>query len=112
QMSVEKIEMTKIFSKLKSDCKVLKSEKIELENTNKTLKDEINKSEETISIQKSETSKLIETVSSLKTELITIKEGKTSSSDIITHEQGFLEAEINSLKRELYKEKKKISKLQ
>ncbi|MCD7461113.1 hypothetical protein HAX54_045193, partial [Datura stramonium] len=61
---------------------------------------------------KTKTSKLMEIVSSLKAELITIKGGETSSSDVINNEQGFLEVEITSLKRELLKEKKKSSELQ
>ncbi|MCE3216251.1 hypothetical protein HAX54_005741 [Datura stramonium] len=54
QMSVEKIEMSKIFSNLKSDYKVLKRKKIESENANKTLKVEISKLEETVFVQKTE----------------------------------------------------------
>ncbi|MCD7459314.1 hypothetical protein HAX54_040612 [Datura stramonium] len=59
-----------------------------------------------------ENSKQMETVSSLKAEINTIKEGKTSRNEIIINDQGFHEAEITSLKRELCKEKKKSSELQ
>ncbi|MCD7464066.1 hypothetical protein HAX54_051996, partial [Datura stramonium] len=59
------------------------------------------------STEKAENNKLKKTVSSLKAELITIKEGKSSSSEIIINNQGFLEAEITSLKEQLCKEKKK-----
>ncbi|MCE5166506.1 hypothetical protein HAX54_020944 [Datura stramonium] len=54
----------------------------------------------------------MKTVSSLKIELYTIKEGKTSSSEISNNDQGFPEAEITFLKKELCKEKKKSSELQ
>ncbi|MCD7455207.1 hypothetical protein HAX54_027389 [Datura stramonium] len=83
-----------------------KREKIESKNANKTFNVEISKLKETISVQKTENSKLMETISSLKAELITIKEEKTSSSEIIDNDQGSLEAEITSLKRDLCKEKK------
>ncbi|MCD9643887.1 hypothetical protein HAX54_031771 [Datura stramonium] len=91
QMSVGKIEMSTIFSNLKYDYKVLKREKTEFENANKSLNAEIGKLEETVSVKKTETSNLMETISSLKAELITIKEGKTSSSEIINNDQGIMD---------------------
>ncbi|MCD9640533.1 hypothetical protein HAX54_025887 [Datura stramonium] len=87
QMSAEKMEMSKIFSNLKSDYKVLKKEKIEYENTIKTLNVVIKNLEETVSVQKTENSKLMGTVSSLKAELDTIKERKTSSTEISNYDQ-------------------------
>ncbi|MCE5166688.1 hypothetical protein HAX54_024249, partial [Datura stramonium] len=112
QMSVEKMEMSKIFSNLKYDYKVLKKEKIESENTIETLNAEIKNLEETVSVQKTENSKLMGTISSLKAELNTIKERKTSSNEISNYDQGFHEAEITSLKKELCNAKKKNSELQ
>ncbi|MCE3050448.1 hypothetical protein HAX54_047223 [Datura stramonium] len=55
QMSVEKIEKSKIFSNMKFDYKVLKGQIIEFEDTNKTPNAEISKFEETVSVQKVET---------------------------------------------------------
>ncbi|MCD9560736.1 hypothetical protein HAX54_019525 [Datura stramonium] len=113
QMSVENMEMSKIFSNLKSDYKVLKKENIESKITIETLNAEIKNLEETVSVQKTENNKLMGTVSSLKAELLnTIKERKISSSEISNYDQGFHEAEITSLKNELCKEKKKNSELQ
>ncbi|MCD9643039.1 hypothetical protein HAX54_030143 [Datura stramonium] len=112
QMSIEKVKMLKFFSNLKSDYNVLKREKIESKNAIKILNTEINNLEETASVQKTENRKLMETVSSLKAEINTIKEGKTSNNEIIINDQGFHEAEIASLKKELCKEKKKSSKFQ
>ncbi|MCD7471657.1 hypothetical protein HAX54_012250 [Datura stramonium] len=57
QMSVEKMEMSKIFSNLKSNYKVLKKEKIESENTIETLNAGINNLEKTVSVQKTENKK-------------------------------------------------------
>ncbi|MCD7461626.1 hypothetical protein HAX54_046698 [Datura stramonium] len=93
QMSVEKVEMSKKFSNLKSNYKVLKREKIESENAIKTLNVEISNLEETVSVQKTKSSKLMETVLSLKAEINTIKEGKTSSSEIIINDQDLQENE-------------------
>ncbi|MCE3217134.1 hypothetical protein HAX54_010521 [Datura stramonium] len=86
QMSVEKMEMSKLFSNLKSDYKILKKEKIESDNTSETLNVEIKNLEETVSVQKNENSKLMGTVSSLKAKLNTTKERKTSSSEISNYD--------------------------
>ncbi|MCE2055323.1 hypothetical protein HAX54_042414, partial [Datura stramonium] len=112
QMSVEKVKISKNLSNLKSDYKVLKREKIKSENAIKTLNAEISNLEEIVYVQKTENRKLMETVSSLKAEINTIKEGKTSSNEIIINDQSFHEAEITSLKKELCKERKKSSELQ
>ncbi|MCD9638657.1 hypothetical protein HAX54_022779 [Datura stramonium] len=112
QMSVENMEMSKILSNLKSGYNVLKKEKIESENTIETLNAEIKNLEEIVSVQKTENSKLMGTISSLKDELNTIKERKTSSSEISNYDQCFHEAEITSLKKKLCKEKMKNSELQ
>ncbi|MCD9643659.1 hypothetical protein HAX54_031291, partial [Datura stramonium] len=48
----------------------------------------------------------------LNAEISNLEEEKTSTSEIIENDQGSLEVEINSLKRDLCKEKKKSSKLQ
>ncbi|MCD9558670.1 hypothetical protein HAX54_016202 [Datura stramonium] len=101
QISVEKIEILKIFSSLKYEYKFLKREKIESENAIKTLNAEINNLEETVSVQKIKNSKLKEIVLSLKAELNTIKERKTSSNEINDNDQVFHEAKIASLKKEL-----------
>ncbi|MCE0481706.1 hypothetical protein HAX54_039685 [Datura stramonium] len=82
------------------------------ENDNLALMDKSDTYSDNDSSEKAENNKLMKTILSLTAELKTIKEGRTSSSEIIINDQGFHEAEIISLKKELCKEKKKSSELQ
>ncbi|MCE3215548.1 hypothetical protein HAX54_002772 [Datura stramonium] len=79
------LRVSKTFSNLKSDYKV------EPANAIKHSTSKISKLEETVSFRKTATVNRWKCSQSLKDELNTIKEGKTSSSEIIINDQGFHE---------------------